>query len=321
MVATAAVADFCAIPVPSAALSAGLGTREDRVDHRLGAPSLLDRHQLGARPGEIRSNGLELAQMHLGFVRFNPLTGRPEDGMRVLIWLLLLLMLAAVPGVARAECGYRQLTVEGTTGEITMACEALASVSHYFAGLGETDVPPLTVRFDESVELPGAPGLKLAGLFRGADEVVDVVRPSSTHFNRPLHWNQLWTPAVARSVLEHEFAHAFAYPIGGQHLDYAWNEFVAYAVQFSVMDSWLRARILITYPTAAPYPKAALVCDLSYLADVDLFAVRSYLTAEAKGGRSFIGAVLSGAYSTRPPRRFECPALHPADGASPRLGP
>lgn len=226
------------------------------------------------------------------------------------LWVLVAII-AVIPGTAQAECGHQQLSVIGTQDEVALTCKALVIVSDYFKGLGEPDVPTLVVRFEESVQFPGDSNLNLAGLFQGEQGTIDVVRPSSTHAGRVLHWNQPWSQELARSILEHELAHAFAYSIGGKQLDYVWNEFVAYAVQFDVMEPELKARIFASYPNATPYEKTAMVCDLAYLVDIDSFAVRSYLTAEARGGRNFVGDVLSGAYPTKAPRRFECPAADP----------
>jgi hypothetical protein len=83
---------------------------------------------------------------------------------------------------------------------------------------------------------------------------------------------------------------------------------IGYAVEFAVMDPALRAKILASYPNAKPFEKLTLVCDeLTYLSDVDLFGIQSYLTIEARGGKAFLARVLSGELKLpQPPHVYDC---------------
>jgi hypothetical protein len=218
------------------------------------------------------------------------------------IWLLF-----AWPAAEACAACPAPVSVEGTPDEAGLACDQYAAVQAYFAGLGFEAAPAVRVKFEETVHLSESPGsYAVTGEFIPDEDLIEMTSPDSKAPARILHWQQPWSREMAASVLEHELVHAFVNAIVPSPLARAWNEFVAYAVQFELMQPALRRNILAAYPKAEPYDQKSSVCDLSYLLDFDLFGLRAYLTTEAGGGPNYIKQILSGSIPTGAPRRFEC---------------
>lgn len=72
----------------------------------------------------------------------------------------------------------------------------------------------------------------------------------------------------------------------------AWHEFIAYAVQFDVMDGELKRQVLANYPDTKAFQFPENVNAIVYAADPDEFGVSSYLFTEANGGPRFIAQLL-----------------------------
>lgn len=237
--------------------------------------------------------------------------------LRALLTVLTLLFVCPL-AQAHAACGNEKVTVEGSEEEASVACDAYAMVADYFAKLGHPVSPSFEVRFETTVHVDGsADGYPVTGLFTPEEHLVEVTALDSTAPARALHWRQPWTRPLARSILLHEFTHAFVDAVLPGQLPQAWNEFVAYAVQFELMDPALRGAILADYPGATAYEDASLVCELGYVLDFDLFGVRAYLTAEAGGGSAYVGRILSREVQTSTPRRYECPEPLASTGTGP----
>lgn len=231
----------------------------------------------------------------------------PQD-MSSKFLVLLMILVVQLPQVTSAREPCAGITTEGSLEEIAIACDSYLRVQAYFARLGFDRSLTLRVRFQDTVRLEGPKdGYPVTGLFVPAEALIEMTSLDSAAPARALHWNQSWTRPVAASILDHEFAHAFVEDVVASPLPQSWNEFVAYAVQFELIQPELREAILVTYPTAKPYQQRSEVCDMAYLIDFDLFGVRSYLTAEAGGGPDYIKKILVGDVQTGTPRRFECP--------------
>jgi hypothetical protein len=222
--------------------------------------------------------------------------------------LLLILAFAGFPQVSSASESCAGITTEGSLEEVATACDSYLRVQAYFARLGFDRSLTLRVRFQDTVRLDGpVDGYPVTGLFVPADALIEMTSLDSAVPARALHWNQPWTRPIAASILDHEFAHAFVSAVQSNPLPQSWNEFVAYAVQFELIQPALREAILAAYPGAEPHQQRSEVCDMNYLIDFDLLGVRSYLTAEASGGPDYIKKILVGDVPAGTPRRFECP--------------
>ena len=80
--------------------------------------------------------------------------------------------------------------------------------------------------------------------------------------------------------------------LGGAWIIPAWHEFIAYSVQFDLMDRELKSKVLANYPDARAFQFPESVNPIVYAADPDEFGVSSYLFTEANSGPRFIGQLL-----------------------------
>lgn len=214
----------------------------------------------------------------------------------------------ALPHHAMAACGHNGVSVAGTAEEIADACRALEEVLSYFKKIGFQLDPEVSISFQDQVYIDmylqtyGPAGKEpvgreeVSGTFNSNRKELQITsgRRELRRERRP--WGIEWGQPIAYSILQHELAHAVVAGLLGseyQKLGKAWHEFIAYAVQFDLMDRGLKSAVLANYPHAQPFAFPASVNSIVHCADPDAFGVSAYLYTEANGGAPFIGRILA----------------------------
>ncbi|MBI5318611.1 DUF6639 family protein [Bradyrhizobium sp.] len=218
------------------------------------------------------------------------------------------LICIAVPQRALAACGHESVSVSGTAEEIADACRALDEVLSYFRKIGFQPDPNVSIAFWDQVEIDMFPqtykpaGKESVGKsqvsgsydFRRRELQVTSGRRQIRRDRSP--WGIEWGQPIAYSILQHELAHAIVAGLLGseyQKFAKAWHEFIAYSVQFAVMDPELKSKVLANYPDAKPFQFPESVNPVVYAADPDEFGVSAYLFTEANHGPGFIRRILA----------------------------
>lgn len=211
-----------------------------------------------------------------------------------------------------AACGHERVTVSGLPEEVEDTCRAMGQVLAYFKQLGFKPDLQATIIFHERVyidmydvraeKIVGRE--QVSGFFnRRANEVqITSGHRGVARIRKP--WGIEWGRAIAYSILQHELVHATtAAALGSDFdkMDRAWHEFIAYAVQFDLMESELKRSVMANYPGIEPFEYPENVNQLMHAADPDTFGVRAHLFAKENGGRAFIKNVLENEidFSTR----------------------
>ena len=228
--------------------------------------------------------------------------------MKKTVLVTLVLLGVVLPRHAWAACGYAGVSVSGTAEEVTDACRALDEVLGYFEKLGFQSDPEMRISFQDRVYVDmylqtyGPAGTEpvgsneVSGFYDSRRKELQIAstRREIKRERRP--WGIAWGPPIAYSILQHELAHAIVAGRLGheyQKLGKSWHEFIAYAVQFDLMDRELKAAVFANYPDAEPFRFPESVNSIVYGADPDAFGVSAYLYAEANGGPKFIGQILA----------------------------
>lgn len=198
--------------------------------------------------------------------------------------VLLAALCGAAPaaGAEPANCGRKGVEVVYTRmADLASACDGLADVISLFRRMGFEFEPRLTVKFADARRKP-AEGVVSYGHADVRSSLVVVY--SSTH-RQP--WGQPWSPRLADSFLRHELAHIAVWRTphsAAQRLAREWHEFIAYAVQFELMDSDLRDAALANFPHVRPFPDLAAVNEFTYAMDPDVL-LWPHTSPTAKGVR------------------------------------
>jgi hypothetical protein len=210
-----------------------------------------------------------------------------------------ILVILCAPRAANAACGHERVEVHGSAQEIAVACVALADVLAYFARAGYAVEPEVTVSFQDEVwyEYEGGAGrrVKVSGSYDLRRRTIEITRWTIDPATARRPWGQEWGQPIVASILQHEFVHMAATTILGEgryRLGGAWHEFVAYAVQFELMDGEMRDAILTAHLDLAPFDSPWAVSQLTYAAAPDAFGLRAYLYAQERGGMAFIKEIL-----------------------------
>jgi hypothetical protein len=211
--------------------------------------------------------------------------------------VILFILLASRP--ASAACGFDDVKVKGNAEEIAVACEALDGVLAYFVEAGYAIEPIVTVSFKEEVwyELDASTGrrIKVSGCFDLRRREIEITRWTIDPATARRPWGLEWNRPIVASILKHEFVHMATTTILAEdhmRLGGAWHEFVAYAVQFALMEPAMRERVLASHKTLAPFESPWAINQLTYAAEPDIFGLRSYLYAQERGGIALIKQIL-----------------------------
>lgn len=226
-------------------------------------------------------------------------------------WLVFAVLTAAygAPFAASGQptnCGQSGVeVVYKRPADLSLACEALANILTYFRRIGLEFEPRFSVKFAEP-KLKPAEGIVSYGHADVRSSIVVVY--SSTH-RRP--WGLPWSTELAASFLRHELAHIAVWQMLGAEagrLPREWHEFIAYAIQFDLMDSKLRAAVLASFADVRAVADLSAVNEFTYGMDPDVFAVTAYLTYRERGGENFVRALMRGDV-VPPPFSFPFPVI------------
>lgn len=227
--------------------------------------------------------------------------------MRRVALVAIVLIGILLPRPSLAACGYAGVAVSGTAEEIADACRALEDVLGYFRKIGFRPDPVVDISFQDQVHIDMYPHTyepagkqavdrnEVSGSynFRLRELQITSGRRDIRRERRP--WGIAWSQPIAYSILQHELVHAVVANLLGreyQKFAKAWHEFIAYSVQFDLMDRELKNKVLANYPDARAFQFPENVNPIVYAADPDEFGVSSYLFTEANGGPRFIGQLL-----------------------------
>ena len=184
--------------------------------------------------------------------------------MQKMALVAIVLIGVVLPQYALAACGYEGVSVSGTAEEVADACRAIDEVLSYFKKIGFQPDPEISISFQDRVYV---------------DMYLHTYGPGS---KEPVGKNEV-SGFYDSGLLGNEY----------QKLGKTWHEFVAYAVQFDLMDRELKSEVLANYPDAQPFGFPESVNAIVYAADPDEFGVSAYLYTEANGGSKFVGQILA----------------------------
>lgn len=210
----------------------------------------------------------------------------------------------------QADCGHPGVTAIGSSVERETACEALETVLRWFRDLGYEIDPIVTVRFKDKVICefnshdgsPAACPLQVSGFYNFSQELVEITSADSPFREDRRPWGVDWGEEIAYSILEHELAHMAVAEIlesDFTNLSLPWHEFLAYSIQFDIMDEPLRAGILSRFEDVQPFGSPNHVNPLIHAIDPDTFAVRAYLYMLENGVEDLIVEIIESAPDRR----------------------
>lgn len=214
-------------------------------------------------------------------------------------------------GMLRAKtpaCGYAGVKfINAQLRDIAQACAALREVVDYFGAMGFAFEPVVTI------ELGAASSDAADGWFR-SHGVFDA-RGLTVRLNEAAGF-RAWgisTPGVlGPSFLKHEFVHLAVHLILGDQVARVprhWQEFIAYAIQFELMPSHLRAAILEANRDIAAFDDVLYVNEFIYASAPEAFALSAYKMYAAKGRGNFIRQLLTFEIKLPPPLYPPSPLL------------
>lgn len=217
------------------------------------------------------------------------------------VWIAFLGLALSQP--AFPACGHPGISIDGSRQETADTCRALSAVLAYFHDLGFDVTPSVRIFFKPSVWLtmdgPGHERVRVSGLFDAKHKLIFATSWNSDLKLEREPWGIRWGPAIGYSILQHEFVHLVVGEIRKDGLSRTWREFIAYAVEFELMESGLRKRVIANYPNIEPFRSPQNVNPFIYAFDPDAFGLKAYLYTRANGGRAFIGRLLTGRVSFR----------------------
>lgn len=202
-------------------------------------------------------------------------------------------------GPLQGACGHDDTEVTGTTEEMDLACTSIALVDGYFDVAGLSYDLKVSIVFRDGVEISlseGSGKLAVLGSFDGDRNLVELTRWLARE-PQQLPWDLTWSREVLLSTATHEIAHAAIQAILGEdshRLAHPWQEFIAYVVQFELMNEAMRAQILARYSQTEAFSSPAAVNSITYSLDPALFGLSSYLFAKERGGAKFVASLISG---------------------------
>lgn len=225
-----------------------------------------------------------------------------------LLWTLAVMVAAtfdngtAAQSRAPGTCSRGDVLVQSANPQqIREACEAVSDVLTYFDGIGFKIDPRVTIAFRGDVY--AKEGHKHA--HGSYDPAARAIKLYGREQARP--WGEPWQN-VSGSFIRHEMAHAAVVQILAMRttvLPREWHEFIAYAVQFELMEPAIRDSILERYSNVAPAPALTQINPFTHgLADPDTFAVLVFKSYRAFGGRDLVRRLLTAEFVPTPLERM-----------------
>ena len=198
-----------------------------------------------------------------------------------------------VEAKTNSTCGYRHVEVSKVQGtELATTCKALADVVTYFHNIDLDFDPIVSLKFrDKIVEVSrSAPPGRSYGYFDERNDTIVMMRSSVAH-----PWGLDWNSELAASFLRHELTHMAVRLILGN--DYGrlrpeWHEFIAYSVQFELMNPSLRNSILASHREVMEFPSLAGINEFTSRMDPAIFSIASYKTYQHNGSEKLIRRLL-----------------------------
>ena len=235
--------------------------------------------------------------------------GRMAPMKLTLLWTLAVTVAAATfdnrtvaQSRAPGTCSRGDVFVQSANPQqIREACEAVSDVLTYFDGIGFKVEPHVSIAFWGDVDAKG--GRKHA--HGSYDPAARAIKLYAREQARP--WGEPWQD-VGGSFIRHEVAHAVVVQIlamRGLALPREWHEFIAYAVQFELMEPAIRASILERYSNLAPASALTQINPFTHgLADPDTFAVLVFKSYSVFGGRDLVRRLLTAEFVPTPLERM-----------------
>jgi hypothetical protein len=187
-----------------------------------------------------------------------------------------------------SSCGYKDVVViYSNTAELVAACDALNDVATFFRAIGFEVAPAVSLEFADRPADYTAPH----GYFDTARAKVVVYRSAAV-----APWGLSWNLALAASFLRHELVHVMVWRASKEprRLPREWHEFIAYAVQFDLMDAKLLDSILASRADVQAFAGLLAVNEFTYGMGPEAFAVAAYKTYLARGGAQLVQQLLTG---------------------------
>lgn len=193
------------------------------------------------------------------------------------------------------ECEHIGLTVlNNDPNELIMVCRAVSDITAYFQSIGFDLTPNGTLLFnDRSSERTFT-----HGYFDSKRSQIVVYRTTNM---KP--WGQPWTSRMAGSFLRHELVHMVIWEIVSgdpARLRPEWHEFIAYAIQFDLMDPQQRTSLLAPMAHIRPFETLLEVNEFTAHMKPSQFAIAAYKTYLGKGARKFVKQLLLGEIAPAP---------------------
>ncbi|MEQ9316438.1 MAG: hypothetical protein RLN72_11350 [Henriciella sp.] len=196
--------------------------------------------------------------------------------------------------------------VHADPAELDLACAALGDIVSFFQSIDFNIAPTGALQFADRAIDHTSEGFTAHGFFDAPQSRIVIFRTSNVS-----PWGQQWSSNLAGSFLRHELAHMAIWEVvnrNGVALRPEWHEFIAYAIQFDLMESDLRDLLFATRADARPFEDLLQVNEFISRMDPELFALAAYETYLVRGGKQFVGQLLR-AEVVPPPFVYPFPVL------------
>ena len=207
-------------------------------------------------------------------------------------WLILFALVSL--SAQAATCPQHNAILENASPkEAAAACASLDKILGYFKSIGADVEPKITFLFEDRVVTPQGPAY---GYFDTDTNTIHMVHFNSLQEKDHVIWNLKWSDELAASFLLHETTHLVVVTYMGDRfrsISHVAHEFMAYAVQLSLMDAKLRAKVLKLNPNT-PFENPDYVSPLVYQMDPNGFAISSYLSLAKWGDPLVIKKIMDG---------------------------
>jgi len=194
------------------------------------------------------------------------------------------------------NCGDYAVIIENASpAETAAVCHALIDITAYFGAIGFDLAPRVTIRF---VERASDAVHYVHGYFDDLHSQIVIGRQSDTK-----NWGLVWNDKLAYAFLCHEIAHFATWKILSNarvRLRPEWHELIAYAIQFELMDSEIRTKILTTNTTVQASKSFFEINEFISRMDPDRFAVIAYKTYRDNGSENFVARLLRADFTPPP---------------------